>query len=66
LFTYDSTVVSEYIIYMLYFLETDNETVYSTWNDFQKSFKVTFQLDHLVFLSETGKIGYAYFQTKIA
>jgi len=52
-------------------LDTDNETVYSIWNDLQRSLKVIGNIilrsiAGTVFPSDTGKASYTYFQTKIA
>jgi len=44
-----------YIAYTVYFLDTDNETVYSIWNVTQGHAQCHPSLDYLDFLSEIGK-----------
>ena len=50
---------------MLYFWDTDNDTLYSTWNDLQRPLEVigdvVLSTDRLDFLSDTWKVGYTYF-----
>ena len=62
------TAVIDCIYYIGCILKTNNETVYSTWNDLQRSLKVInnviLLLITLTFYQETGKVGYINFQTQ--